>query len=441
MMSSNSGGQNNSSGHLNSNPHSIMMTGGSLRTSMKKSFYVRSLFDYDPSRDSGLPSRGLAFKFGDILHVINASDDEWWQARRINLEDGSEDYSSLGIIPSKRRVEKRERSRLKRVNFNQKNLGSATDGLGSGTKFNSLTMDRNKSMMGGRKNFSFSRRFPFMKSRDSLEDIGSAGDGSHGTKKAGGISYHHSSSMPLASSSTGNVCAASSGDGTLKMGSGATDSSDQNSGSVDNVILSYEPVIQEEINYARPVIILGPLKDQINEDLISEYADRFGSCTPHTTRPRRDWEVDGRDYHFVERREDMERDISNHLFIEAGQYNDNLYGTSVASVKMVADSGKHCILDVSGNAIKRLMSSGLMPIAIFIKPRSVDSIMEMSKRMTEDQAKKLFERSSKLETEFSEYFTAIITGDTPEEIYAKVKLVIHDHSGPVIWVPNNGSID
>lgn len=57
-----------------------------------------------------------------------------------------------------------------------------------------------------------------------------------------------------------------------------------------------------------------------------------------TTRPKRDYEVDGRDYHFVGSREQMERDIQNHLFIEAGQYNDNLYGTSVASVKEVAES-------------------------------------------------------------------------------------------------------
>lgn len=56
-----------------------------------------------------------------------------------------------------------------------------------------------------------------------------------------------------------------------------------------------------------------------------------------TTRPRRDYEVDGRDYHFVASREQMERDIQNHLFIEAGQYNDNLYGTSVASVREVAE--------------------------------------------------------------------------------------------------------
>ena len=36
----------------------------------------------------------------------------------------------------------------------------------------------------------------------------------------------------------------------------------------------------------------------------------------------------------------MEKDIQNHLFIEAGQYNDNLYGTSVASVREVAEKVK-----------------------------------------------------------------------------------------------------
>lgn len=32
----------------------------------------------------------------------------------------------------------------------------------------------------------------------------------------------------------------------------------------------------------------------------------------------------------------MEHDIENHLFVEAGQYSDNLYGTSIQSVKDVA---------------------------------------------------------------------------------------------------------
>ena len=87
---------------------------GSIRTSQKRSLFVKALFDYEPQRDSGLPSRGLSFRFGDILHVTNASDDEWWQARRV-LPPGHEDV--VGIVPSKRRVERRERARLKTVKF------------------------------------------------------------------------------------------------------------------------------------------------------------------------------------------------------------------------------------------------------------------------------------------------------------------------------------
>lgn len=34
------------------------------------------------------------------------------------------------------------------------------------------------------------------------------------------------------------------------------------------------------VNYSRPVIILGPMKDRVNDDLISEFPDKFGSCVP-----------------------------------------------------------------------------------------------------------------------------------------------------------------
>lgn len=89
-------------------------TGTLLRTSQKRSLYVRALFDYDPNRDDGLPSRGLPFKHGDVLHVTNASDDEWWQARRV-LGDGEEE--GMGIVPSKRRWERKMRARDRSVKF------------------------------------------------------------------------------------------------------------------------------------------------------------------------------------------------------------------------------------------------------------------------------------------------------------------------------------
>ena len=74
-------------------------------------------------------------------------------------------------------------------------------------------------------------------------------------------------------------------------------------------VLTYEAVQEIDLEFTRPVIILGPLKDRINDDLMREFPDRFGSCVPHTTRPQREHEVNGRDYHFVQSVEQMEKDI------------------------------------------------------------------------------------------------------------------------------------
>lgn len=70
--------------------------------SVTKTFVFRALFDYDRTRDSCLPSQGLSFSYGDILHVINASDDEWWQARLVTPHGESE---QIGVIPSKKRYD------------------------------------------------------------------------------------------------------------------------------------------------------------------------------------------------------------------------------------------------------------------------------------------------------------------------------------------------
>ncbi|KAK2838772.1 hypothetical protein Q7C36_013586 [Tachysurus vachellii] len=361
--------------------NSSMSSGsGSLRTSEKRSLYVRALFDYDRTRDSCLPSQGLSFSYGDILHVINASDDEWWQARLVTSHGESE---QIGVIPSKKRVEKKERARLKTVKFH------ARTGMIESNR--PVKVKRKKS-------FNLSRKFPFYKSKENI------------------VQELVESEQCLTSN---------------------TSDSESSSKGQEDTILSYEPVIRQEIHYTRPVIILGPMKDRINDDLISEFPHKFGSCVPHTTRPRRENEMDGQDYHFVASREQMEKDIQDNKFIEAGQFNENLYGTSILSVRAVAERGKHCILDVSGNAIKRLQQAQLYPISIFIKPKSIDALMEMNKRQTYEQANKVFDKAMKLEQEFGEYFTAIVQGDSLEEIYNKIKLIIEEQSGPYIWIPSS----
>ena len=74
--------------------------------------------------------------------------------------------------------------------------------------------------------------------------------------------------------------------------------------------------------------------------------------------------------------------------------------------------------------------------AVFLKPKSIESLLEMNKRMTEEQGRKLYERAMKLEQEFGEYFTAVVSGDTPEELHEKVKDVIQEQSGDTIWIPS-----
>ncbi|KAM3869213.1 disks large homolog 4 [Diretmus argenteus] len=300
-----------------------------LRSNPKRGFYIRALFDYDKTADCGFLSQALGFRFGDVLHVLDCGDEEWWQARRVSPQNEAEE---VGFIPSKHRVERKEWSRI-----NTKERDHSRDSLGS-------------------------------QGRDSI---------SH----------------------------------------------------------SYETVTQVEVHYARPIIILGPVKDRVNDDLLSEFPDKFGSCVPHTTRPKREYEVDGRDYHFVSSREQMEKDIQSHRFIEAGQYNSHLYGTSVQSVREVAEQGKHCILDVSANAVRRLQAAQLHPIAIFVRPKSLENVLEINTRLTEEQARKGMDRALKLEQDFLECFSAVVEGDSFEEVYHKVKTVIEEQSGPYIWIP------
>lgn len=58
----------------------------------------------------------------------------------------------------------------------------------------------------------------------------------------------------------------------------------------------------------------------------------------------------------------MERDIENHLFIEAGQYCGNLYGTSIKSVKEVAE--QVCRLFVAQRFTSSLPSSVIFKLGV-----------------------------------------------------------------------------
>uniref|UniRef100_A0A4W5JVK8 SH3 domain-containing protein n=1 Tax=Hucho hucho TaxID=62062 RepID=A0A4W5JVK8_9TELE len=71
-----------------------------LRSNPKRGFYIRALFDYDKTADCGFLSQAVGFRFGDVLHVLDCGDEEWWQARRVSPQTEAEE---VGFIPSKRK--------------------------------------------------------------------------------------------------------------------------------------------------------------------------------------------------------------------------------------------------------------------------------------------------------------------------------------------------
>jgi len=63
-----------------------------------------------------------------------------------------------------------------------------------------------------------------------------------------------------------------------------------------------------------------------------------------TSRPVGDGEVDSREYHFVSKHA-FEADVAVGRFVEYGEYEKQLFGTSMEAIRQVVNSGKICVLN------------------------------------------------------------------------------------------------
>ena len=86
----------------------------------------------------------------------------------------------------------------------------------------------------------------------------------------------------------------------------------------------------------------GAGKTSLVKRLIEDVAN-IQVAVSHTTRPKRDGDVDGRDYHFTDR-DAFERMIADDAFIEHADVFGNYYGTSQMAVDACLSSGADVIL-------------------------------------------------------------------------------------------------
>lgn len=93
------------------------------------------------------------------------------------------------------------------------------------------------------------------------------------------------------------------------------------------------------------VIITGPSgvgKTTISQFLCQNLMEEFSETVSCTTRPKRDKEVDGKDYYFVTK-EEFEEKIKNNELLEYNVYNGNYYGTLYAEITSIL-SRCNCII-------------------------------------------------------------------------------------------------
>lgn len=335
--------------------------------------HIRAHYDYDPEDDLYIPCRelGISFEKGDILHVINQDDLNWWQAYR----EGEDDQSLAGLIPSKAFQEQREA--LKQLIVND-------------TKENSKK--KHRCNCGHRR----------QKKQKKLYSI------------------------------SGEELEA-------------------------NEILTYEEVAlyYPQPNRKRPIVLIGPPnvgRQELRLRLMESDPERFAAAVPHTSRPRKDEEADGREYYFVPR-DAFESDIAENRFVEYGEYEKHLFGTSMDAIRQVVNSGKICILNFHPQALRILKASDLKPYFVFVAPPNIEKLKQLRQkqgvRVTDDELKTIIEKAREMEETYSHYFDMIIVNQdldrAYEELLAEInRLELEPQWVPLQWVssagPGNGNV-
>src|SRR6185503_6361874 len=107
---------------------------------------------------------------------------------------------------------------------------------------------------------------------------------------------------------------------------------------------------------------------------VGNLGDLFFSVS-HTTRAPRRGEVNGTDYHFVDRAT-FERLIEEGAFVEHAVYNGNLYGTSRTEVEPRLDRGEDVILEIEVQGAEQVLRRYPQAVSIFVLPPGFQALRE-----------------------------------------------------------------
>lgn len=172
------------------------------------------------------------------------------------------------------------------------------------------------------------------------------------------------------------------------------------------------------------IVIVAPSgtgKSTLIERLLKDFPSLKWSVSC-TTRPIRNGETNGVNYHFITK-DDFETRIKNDEFVEWALVHSNYYGTNKKFVEQGLGEGSFLLLDidvVGAKNIKKYFQDDAQ--VIFIEPPSVDELEKRLLKRGTDSKKVIAERvnNAKKELLSKNDFDFLVMNDDVEKAYVKL---------------------
>ena len=171
------------------------------------------------------------------------------------------------------------------------------------------------------------------------------------------------------------------------------------------------------------VLISGPSgcgKSTIIQQLISD--ERVEFSVSATTRPIRDGEVSGKDYHFLTT-EEFRAKVEGGAFIEYAEVYGNLYGTLRAPMEEAIAGGRVFLVEIDVQGALQLRALGEPGVYVFIAPPSFDELKRRLVGRGTESPEVLERRLKKAEDEYRERvkYDHVVINDDLERAVEEVR--------------------
>ncbi|CAH2220344.1 peripheral plasma membrane CASK isoform X3 [Pelobates cultripes] len=197
-------------------------------------------------------------------------------------------------------------------------------------------------------------------------------------------------------------------------------------------LVTYEEVVKLPAFKRKTLVLLGAHgvgRRHIKNTLITKHPDRFAYPIPHTTRPPKKDEENGKNYFFVSH-DQMMQDISNNEYLEYGSHEDAMYGTKLETIRKIHEQGLIAILDVEPQALKVLRTAEFAPFVVFIAAPTI------TPSITEDESLQRLQKESEiLQRTYAHYFDITIINNEIDETIRHLEEAIELVCTAPQWVP------